>query len=125
MLARGLIQKKLNKILKSKLNEVLNDLEIGKVTSLKVNLKTKSAIIRLYLKGESEEIVINIKNISCKREKGKWKLNLPNVEVSKEWMEILLLKNLENMITHPKLLNLLNNKTILGFKIGQLCNAVF
>ena len=127
MIARGIIEKKMNNLLKSQLNKRLNNLEIGKVTYVKINLKTKSGIIKVDLEGELEELIIKLEDIRCKREKGRWQLDVSCIEVSKKWIEILILKNLENIksLVHHQLDDLLNNKTILVFKIGQLCNLIF
>ena len=127
MIARGVIEKKLNKLAKNELNKHLIKLKIGEVQSLKISLKHKNAQINLRLKGEREDIIIKIDGIDCKRESKKWKVSFSQISVSKEWMSILINANLSkiNKIINEKFGDFLNKELALGVKVGQVCNLVF
>ena len=90
MLFRGWIEKKLNKTLKNKLNQIEKIKKFGSIQYLKINLKKRTVSTSYLLKGETYPIKIEIEKFDIKRKKGNWYVILDKITSNKEWLNLMI-----------------------------------
>ena len=72
--------------------KIINDniKEYGKMVNLKIDSKNKNIELEVLLKGEKENIVININNYEIVNKNDSKYINFNKISASREWIEVLI-----------------------------------